>query len=61
MTKKRLVNMVVHDDNDKVTVSCMGISEARSFAKDHPSYKCALWDDDFTLIECLQYGQRVEL
>lgn len=61
MTKKRLVNMVVHTDDEKVTVSRIGITEARTFAKDHPSYKCALWDDDFTLIECLQYGQHVEL
>lgn len=61
MTKKRLVNMVVHSDDDKVTVSCMGITEARSFAKDHPTCKCVLWDDEFNMIDCLQSGQHVEL
>ena len=61
MTKKRMINFVVHADDEKVTVSRIGIAEARTYAKDHPSYKCVLWDDDFNLIDCLQYGQRVEL
>lgn len=60
MTKKRMVNMVVHDD-ETVTVSCVGIAEARTFAKNHPTCKCVLWDDEFNLIDCLQYGQHVEL